>query len=80
MSQPNALPLTLRQRKVCVLAWVEGMTDAAIATEHGVATRTVESRLYRARRRMREAGLEPLPRRWAKIRARALQLGELENA
>ena len=80
MKQPNALPLTLRQQKACVLAWFEGMTDAAIAAEHGIATRTVQTRLYRARRRMREAGLEPLARRGAKIRARALQLGELENA
>ena len=72
------LPLTRRQRTTCLMAWVDGKSCAAIAAEEGVATRTVETRLFRARRRMRAAGIEP-PRRKVVVRVRALQLGMIAN-
>ena len=51
--------LTPRQVRTCALAWQDGLSYRQIASLHGVSERTVATRINRARRRLRAAGITP---------------------
>ena len=70
--------LTLRLRRTCVLAWVEGQTHAEIAVVQGVSSWATKKRVQRARRKLHVAGIM-VPPRLVKTRVTAFQLGVIEN-
>ena len=51
--------MTLRQRRTCTLAWSTNMSHEEIAASQGILLKAVSMRLYQARRRLRNAGIEP---------------------
>jgi DNA-directed RNA polymerase specialized sigma24 family protein len=71
--------ITTRQRRSCLLAWTSNMKRADIAVVHGISPKAVAMRLYRARQRLRKAGIEPPNSMRAAIRTPVFQLESLEN-
>jgi DNA-directed RNA polymerase specialized sigma24 family protein len=67
--------LTPRLRRTCRLAWAEQRPLIEIGAIQGISPRTVETRLDRARRRLRAAGIIPPDRRRLARRSKVLQLG-----
>ena len=51
--------LTDRQRQACSLAWADRLEHAQIASLYGITLQAVRQRLYRARQRLRAAGITP---------------------
>jgi predicted RNA polymerase sigma factor len=70
--------MTLRQRRTCTLAWSTNLSHEEIAASQGISLKAVSMRLYRARKRLRNAGIRP-PCSHATVRKAAVQLGVLEN-
>jgi predicted RNA polymerase sigma factor len=71
--------ITSRQRRTCTLAWSTDMPHDQIAQSQGVSLKAISMRLYRARRRLRKAGIEPPNRTGPSMRAPAFQLNSVEN-
>ena len=71
--------LTRRQRFACALAWGDRRTHAQIAAAHGISHWGSKKRIQRARRRLREAGIEAPGGGIVARRAPAFQLGGIEN-
>jgi DNA-directed RNA polymerase specialized sigma24 family protein len=71
--------ITARQRRTCLLAWTSNLKRADIAAAHGISPKAVAMRLYRARQRLRKAGIEPPSAMRASLRTPAFQLESLEN-
>jgi DNA-directed RNA polymerase specialized sigma24 family protein len=71
--------LTPRLRRTCALAWLDRMSFAAIASLQGIAIRTVETRIRRARRQLRAAGIRAPDGRARARRSLNFQLGYYEN-
>jgi hypothetical protein len=71
--------LTRRQRLSCALAWGDRQTHAQIGALHGISHWASKKRVQRARRRLRQAGIDPPNGRGVARRAPAFQLGGIEN-
>ena len=71
--------LSRRQRASCALAWGDRRTHAQIAAAHGISHWGSKKRIQRARRRLREAGIEAPGGGIVACRKPAFQLGGIEN-
>ena len=71
--------LTPRLRRTCALAWMDRLSFAAIASVQGISISAVESRIRRARRRLRAAGIPAPDGRSRARRTLNFQLGYYEN-
>jgi transposase len=71
--------LTRRQRRTCALVWAEGHSHRDIAHDQGITRDASYKRSYRARQRLRAAGIEPPDARRGRRRKPAFQLSLNEN-
>src|SRR5690349_17540655 len=71
--------LTPRQRRTLAAIWADGSSHHQTARAHGITQKASRMRAYRARQRLRAAGVEPPDARRGRRRKRAFQLSLNEN-
>ena len=71
--------LTRRQRRTCALIWADGHSHRETARGQGITRDASYKRTYRARQRLRAAGIEPPDARRGRRRKPAFQLSLNEN-
>jgi DNA-directed RNA polymerase specialized sigma24 family protein len=70
--------LSSREKRACRAHWIDGLTHAEIGRREGVSKWASMKRVQRARRKLREMGLQTR-RRHPACRTPAFQLGTIEN-